>query len=1209
MNPAENIIHSAVFDFEYESKAAASKNNNLIESIFYSHILPELEAAISNKIPDGVRIELSKLEISIGNIAEKDLTEKLAGEMRYSLEKALDFKLDIKTDNKDNVQKSQSESISWSILSFIEIFLTKGYFPYAIDRPLSIDDLIVEALQKHKSEFTGILEKHQGHDIVIHRTAYNLKTETFDKIISALEPVNASWIFELRKLLVQLRKELNLNHYASNEFIQLLHYSFLKYLLNNSAPGFSKKNFAAFILNEFADIFKTSSQMVFQPDQKLSGQDPMVALINETLTEIQTTTIPVMDTEIPLVQFLQMLNSGKSDISKEQRDLLKMELTRVIQNEEKRKRFIEKLNETGAWRVLELVDKDKAQELFALITSFAKEVITEVDKTATMNKLAVQSALYLQENTIRELNKEEFILFLIHSAGLDESETLGNTAFQQFIQTQKNINPEKFSLAVINEQEFHEISQINELLLKSGKAAPKKASDNREYLHIYRKKIVGYFLDSGHLPDAFSTLTLADVQHIFYGLLEQKDPLLAKWIKKNRNATAFADRLNMLTDNRSSTILHDYLTQFFSEEFLRLNKIVGEIAQHFTFRTGRIHTEIFVDELFISALVKSKGGSVSVFSLFVLEQLNVELTKEATEPEKLFRYIETKILVILQITSSKKDVPTEENNLLSILIHQIKTAPGKFDTEHLKNFLTLAGSDQQTREKLVSEALKTGTFPYLPFENKRIQNYIESLLGFSTTADNRLTRGFWRSTILHFALQIFPGEKQLSPENFIHQFVNHLHKAMAAIGKEDMLPDIANDLRVSGLKELKKINDFWPASTEKSSPELFYTDDIDFYTAILEFYAENDFMPWWATHISLSTILEKESILKQQMDNFSQAVWKKLKSTQERNIDPGEDFNMNAFIKTAGKDDKVFFRGLYKWNDEQILGHWLANRREIASQIREYLSIAPYFYFKNITPPVWRQAVYRFALEYYGEQHKVKDERFHSHFLNDLKKRYSNINWTGTLSMVYQTEYKNFPAALVQLLKLESAMQRETNDTENQDAKKLTMDETEFETYINNAGLILFWPFLTRLFEQLSLLKQGTFVNYESRNRAVYILQYLVYNEINFPEYELVLNKLLVGMPPDVHLEPFIELTDYEKDMTKSLLNGLISNWDKVKNSTPEGFQETFLQRKGVLKFKTEEDSLIIEKKGVDVLMHSIPWNFSVIKLAWMKKTLQVKWI
>jgi hypothetical protein len=165
------------------------------------------------------------------------------------------------------------------------------------------------------------------------------------------------------------------------------------------------------------------------------------------------------------------------------------------------------------------------------------------------------------------------------------------------------------------------------------------------------------------------------------------------------------------------------------------------------------------------------------------------------------------------------------------------------------------------------------------------------------------------------------------------------------------------------------------------------------------------------------------------------------------------------------------------------------------------------------------------------------------------------------------------------------------------------------EVRVTNAGLILFWPFLTRLFEILSLLKNGNFVNPESRNRAVYILQYLVFNEINFPEYQLQLNKLLVGIPDGEHLIPIDELNDEEIESTKSLLNGLINNWEKVKNSTHEGIQETFLQRNGILKFDSDKITLTVDKKGVDVLISSIPWNISLIKLSWMKLPIFVEWI
>lgn len=165
------------------------------------------------------------------------------------------------------------------------------------------------------------------------------------------------------------------------------------------------------------------------------------------------------------------------------------------------------------------------------------------------------------------------------------------------------------------------------------------------------------------------------------------------------------------------------------------------------------------------------------------------------------------------------------------------------------------------------------------------------------------------------------------------------------------------------------------------------------------------------------------------------------------------------------------------------------------------------------------------------------------------------------------------------------------------------------EIRILNGGLIIIWPFLTQFFERLDLVKNGMFIDSAKKNRAIYLLQYLVYNQIDYPEYQLVLNKILVGMPMQDYVKPIENLSLDETDMANSLMNGLIANWEKVKNSSTEGIQETFFQREGILIFNQDYNKLIIPKKGVDVLVESIPWNLSLIKLPWMEKPLNVEWI
>ncbi len=178
---------------------------------------------------------------------------------------------------------------------------------------------------------------------------------------------------------------------------------------------------------------------------------------------------------------------------------------------------------------------------------------------------------------------------------------------------------------------------------------------------------------------------------------------------------------------------------------------------------------------------------------------------------------------------------------------------------------------------------------------------------------------------------------------------------------------------------------------------------------------------------------------------------------------------------------------------------------------------------------------------------------------------------------------------------------------ENTDEDAFNVIGTEIAIY--NAGMIILWPFLIRFFEQLSLVKNGEFVDNESRNRSVFLLQHLVYNKIDFPENELVLNKLLVGLPLTNHLSPISELTTDETDLCLSLLHGLIGNWDKVKTSSPDAIQETFFQREGILTINIDSITLVVQKKGVDVLLNSLSWSISLIKLPWMEKPIHVEWI
>ncbi|MCF8361021.1 MAG: hypothetical protein K9G70_00215 [Prolixibacteraceae bacterium] len=163
--------------------------------------------------------------------------------------------------------------------------------------------------------------------------------------------------------------------------------------------------------------------------------------------------------------------------------------------------------------------------------------------------------------------------------------------------------------------------------------------------------------------------------------------------------------------------------------------------------------------------------------------------------------------------------------------------------------------------------------------------------------------------------------------------------------------------------------------------------------------------------------------------------------------------------------------------------------------------------------------------------------------------------------------------------------------------------------YITNAGLIIFWPFIEKLFSKLGLYAEKKFIDYRSQEKAVYILQYLVTGKNEFHEHLLALNKIMCGLKISEPLLSNPELSDTEQSECNTLINAVIDHWKIVNNSSPEAIRETFINREGILYLKKRDWNLKVEMKAVDRLLTRIPWGFSTIKLPWNKYIIFTEWI
>jgi hypothetical protein len=170
-------------------------------------------------------------------------------------------------------------------------------------------------------------------------------------------------------------------------------------------------------------------------------------------------------------------------------------------------------------------------------------------------------------------------------------------------------------------------------------------------------------------------------------------------------------------------------------------------------------------------------------------------------------------------------------------------------------------------------------------------------------------------------------------------------------------------------------------------------------------------------------------------------------------------------------------------------------------------------------------------------------------------------------------------------------------------------NETNGLVYMaRNAGIVLLAAFLPDFFDRLGMLENNRFVNKEAAHKAVHLVCYLATGKVREPEFRLLLEKLLCGIPAGEPVPFDVELQEHETNEANQLLQSVLSHWNSLKNTSIEGLRENFLKRDGLVNRKEENWLLRVERKTLDVLLDHIPWGISTIRLPWNHYTIEVEW-
>ena len=175
--------------------------------------------------------------------------------------------------------------------------------------------------------------------------------------------------------------------------------------------------------------------------------------------------------------------------------------------------------------------------------------------------------------------------------------------------------------------------------------------------------------------------------------------------------------------------------------------------------------------------------------------------------------------------------------------------------------------------------------------------------------------------------------------------------------------------------------------------------------------------------------------------------------------------------------------------------------------------------------------------------------------------------------------------------------------------RNLTVLGEEEGLVLGNAGLVILWPFLGRLFKQIGLAEDQKFISESARQRGVAVLHYLATGDASPPpEYLLPLNKLLCGMEQEAVFELDGPLTEAETGECDDFLTAVIAQAPILQSMPIAGLRGNFLLRAGMLQVKQGIWLLRVERETHDVVLDHFPWEFQWVRLPWMEEPLQVEW-
>ncbi len=178
---------------------------------------------------------------------------------------------------------------------------------------------------------------------------------------------------------------------------------------------------------------------------------------------------------------------------------------------------------------------------------------------------------------------------------------------------------------------------------------------------------------------------------------------------------------------------------------------------------------------------------------------------------------------------------------------------------------------------------------------------------------------------------------------------------------------------------------------------------------------------------------------------------------------------------------------------------------------------------------------------------------------------------------------------------------------DNSAIKKAVNQGTRFATGL--CGMIMLAPYYGTLFRRMNLIENNNFKSDTEQLKAYSIIFQIAKLQEETPtDYQDLVPRIIVGIPPEAGISGIIELTAEELEEIEKFLLAVKAQWKLMNNVTLRGFIQSFLLRTGKVWKEGDKWKIEVDTHGADIILKTVPWGFSFIKYPWNPYIIETKW-